>query len=51
MELVNIFMGMGIISTILGGVAWYNKKDAMANDAALTAGGFFVLAMIGMLFV
>ena len=51
MELVNIFMGMGIISTVLGGVAWYNKKDAVANDAALTAGGFFVLAMIGMLFV
>jgi hypothetical protein len=51
MELVSIFMGMGIISTVLGGVAWYNKKDAVANDAALTAGGFFVLAMIGMLFV
>ena len=41
MELVNIFMGMGIITTILGGVAWYNKKNEVANDAALTAGGFF----------
>jgi len=51
MELVNVFMGMGMISTILGGVAWYNKKDEVANDAALTAGGFFVLAMVGMLFV
>lgn len=51
MELVNIFAGMGMISTILGGVAWYKKKDELANDAALTAGGFFVLAMVGMLFV
>lgn len=51
MELVNIFAGMGMISTVLGGVAWYNKKNAAANDAALTAAGFFVLAMVGMLFV
>ena len=51
MELVNIFMGMGIIYTILGGVTWYKKKDWLANDAALMAAGFFVLAMIGMLFV
>lgn len=51
MELVNIFAGMGMISTILGGVAWYKKKDELANDAALTAGGFFILAMVGMLFV
>lgn len=42
---------MGMISTILGGVAWYKKKDELANDAALTAGGFFILAMVGMLFV
>ena len=51
MELVNIFAGMGMISTALGGVAWYNKKDAVANDAAFTAAGFFILAIIGMLFV
>ena len=51
MALVNIFTGMGMISTILSGVAWYKKKDELANDAALTATGFFVLAMIGMLFV
>lgn len=51
MELVNIFTGMGMISTILSEVAWYNKNDEVANNTALTAGGFFVLAMIGMLFV
>ena len=51
MELVNIFAGMGFISTILGGVAWYKKKDELANDAAMTATGFFILAMVGMLFV
>lgn len=51
MELVYIFTGMGMISTALSGMAWHKKNDKFVNDAMRTAVGFYVLALVGMLFV